>query len=485
MIENLTIKNFSIIKDISITFDKGLNVIYGESGSGKSLILYALNSLLGDTCSSSIIREGEKKCIITSEINNKSLQRIITENKSLSSVDGENTLLKNIKIFRDKNIQFHFQGSQQSLYESGFVLQFIDSFIKDDSIIEKIKFYYNEYLKHKENYENLIAYNNESESKIEFYKFQLKDIEEINLKKDEDTKLENDILNYNSFSKQLSIQEYCKTEIQKIIKSCNDLSNQLDNKYDYEFENLLSFISDLEIKIDNNINELNQISEMSIDQLNQRLYDIQKLKKRLSKKTIEEINSYKEFVLDEIKKFENKEDLLKDYKNSYELSEKEYLLFCSKLTDKRNDICESVKQLLYDVLINKLKFDFVEINIDINKLERYTDKGIDNIQICISFNKGFSALPIKDVISGGEASRLSLAFKLLNNDSKILILDEIETGLSGNTLLELSNTLKEISGKSQIICVTHSKEIIDNADNKIEVYKIQTQDKVQTEIKHI
>jgi DNA repair protein RecN (Recombination protein N) len=78
MIENLKIKNFSIIKDIDIRFDKGLNVIYGESGSGKSLILYALNSLLGDTCSSSIIREGENKCIITSDINNKSLQRIIT-----------------------------------------------------------------------------------------------------------------------------------------------------------------------------------------------------------------------------------------------------------------------------------------------------------------------------------------------------------------------------------------------------------------------
>ena len=174
MIENLKIKNFSIIKDIDVKFDKGLNVIYGESGSGKSLILYALNSLLGDTCSSSIIREGENKCIITSDINNKSLQRIITENKSLSSIDGENTLLKNIKVFRDQNIQFHFQGSQQSLYQAGFVLQFIDSFIKDNDIINEVKLNYNEFLKNKESYENLINYNNESESKIEFYKFQLK-----------------------------------------------------------------------------------------------------------------------------------------------------------------------------------------------------------------------------------------------------------------------------------------------------------------------
>jgi DNA repair protein RecN (Recombination protein N) len=482
MIENLKIKNFSIIKDIDVKFDKGLNVIYGESGSGKSLILYALNSLLGDTCSSSIIREGENKCIITSDINNKSLQRIITENKSLSSIDGENTLLKNIKVFRDQNIQFHFQGSQQSLYQAGFVLQFIDSFIKDNDIINEVKLNYNEYLKNKESYENLINYNNESESKIEFYKFQLKEIEEINIKENEDIELENSISNYNNIHKQLSTQENCKDEIQRIIMSCNNLSKQLDDKYVYEFENFLSFINELQIQNDNKINELNHISEMSIDQLNQRLYDIQKIKKKLSKKTIQEINSYREFILDEIKKFENKEDLLNDYKNKYELSEKEYLISCNKLSDTRKKISGSVHLWLYTVLLNQLKFDYVEINIDINKLDKYTDKGIDDIQICISFNKGFSPLPIKDILSGGEASRLSLAFKLLNNDSKILILDEIETGLSGNTLLELSNTLKEISSKCQVICVSHSKEIIDYADNKIKVFKAEIQDKAETKI---
>ena len=187
--------------------------------------------------------------------------------------------------------------------------------------------------------------------------------------------------------------------------------------------------------------------------------------------------------MDEIRKFENKEDLLNDYKNKYDLSEKEYLISCNKLSDTRKKISGSVHVWLYQVLIEELKFDYVEINININKLDKYTDKGIDDIQICISFNKGFSPLPIKDIISGGEASRLSLAFKLLNNDSKILILDEIETGLSGNTLLELSNTLKKISSKCQIICVTHSKEIIENANNKIEVFKTVREEKVQSEIR--
>jgi DNA repair protein RecN (Recombination protein N) len=125
----------------------------------------------------------------------------------------------------------------------------------------------------------------------------------------------------------------------------------------------------------------------------------------------------------------------------------------------------------------------VEIDIKVKQTDKFTHKGLDDIDILISFNKGFSPLSIRDIISGGEASRLSLAFKLLKNDGKILVLDEIETGLSGNTLLELSNALKKISNECQVICVTHSQEIINNATNKIEVYKTETESKAETKIK--
>lgn len=482
MIENLSIKNFSIIRDIEINFTHGLNVIHGESGSGKSLILYALNSLLGEPCSSSVIREGEKKSIITSLISNKYFQRIITENKSISSIDGENTTLKNIKIFREENVQFHFQGSQENLYNSDYIINFIDSFISYD-ILNELSISYDNYIFSKNEYELFIKNNEVIENKIEFYKFQLKDIEEINLQLNEDIKLENDILNYHNFSKQLSIQDNCKNEIQKIIQSCNDLSNQLNNEYDNEFENFLSFINDLEIKIDKNIKELNQISEMSINELNQRLYDIQKLKKRLSKKTIEEIFTYKDFLINEINNYENKDDYGKKLEETCLQNEKKYLDLCDTISGIRKNVSSNIKIQLLNILLNKLKFDYVDIDIQFNKLNKYTYKGLDDVDILISFNKGFTPMPIRNIISGGEASRLALSFKLLKNDNKVLVLDEIETGLSGNTLIELSNTLKEISVESQIICITHSKEIIDNADNKIEVYKSTTQDKVETKIK--
>lgn len=481
MIENLSIKNFSIIKDIEINFKNGLNAIHGESGSGKSLILYALNCVLGDSCSPSVIREGESKSIITCIINDKYFQRIITQNKSISSIDGENTTLKNIKVLRDTNVQFHLQGSQENLYSYDYIINFIDSFISKDTLKE-LNLLYDTYISSKNEYELFLQNNEDIGNKIEFYKFQLKDIEEIDLKKDEDTKLEYDINNYNNLSKKLAIEEYCKNEIQKIIKSCNDLSKQL-NEYDYEFETFLSFINDLEIKIDNNIDQLNQISELSIDDLNQRLYDIQKLKKRLSKKTIEDIFTYKSYIINEINNYENKDEHIKHLQEVCLQNENKYLELCNTISDMRKEVCENIKNQLLKILITKLKFDYVDIDIRLNKLDKYTYKGLDHIDILISFNKGFSCMPIREIISGGEASRLSLAFKLLKNDNKILILDEIETGLSSNTLLELSNTLKEISLESQIICITHSKEIINNADNKIEVYKTETQNKTETKIK--
>ena len=490
MIESISIKNFSIIRDIEINFESGLNVIYGESGSGKSLILYAISIIFGDSFNGSLIREGEKKSILTCYTDTNSYQRVGSKLNTVSNIDGVNVPLKTIKGLRDDILQIHSQGEQEELYSKAFQLNYIDGFLKDDTKKLVFETYerYNKALDELESFKD--KYDKESKQQ-DYYLYQIEEIDKVKpFQEDEEETLEEEINKQILLDKNKETLSAFKDKLDLIIKAYNSLDSywvklkDLSEFKDLTLESLLdeSLIKDLLYKSDLVLSESN--SEANQDDLNNRIYALQKLKKKMGCKTLREVIELETKILSEINHIENYPEILEVKTREVESLEKEYFKFCEILSKEREFVYKEqvVPELIKNLTL--LGFDYIDLDVDHSKKSAISPNGLDDIEFKISFNKGFSTNPIRKIVSGGEASRISLALKLLKNDGRTLILDEIETGLSGETLRKLAHSLKTVSQDSQIICISHSEEIIGYADKKIKIYKEENtqENRIETKV---
>jgi DNA repair protein RecN (Recombination protein N) len=320
--------------------------------------------------------------------------------------------------------------------------------------------------------------------------YQLEEIDKVKpFQEDEEELLETEINNQILLEKSQESLNLVKDRLEAIINNYQSLEAYLERIKDLsELKNINTdtlidetSIKDLLYKIDNILSE--SVSEVTQDDLNNRIYVIQKLKKKLGCKTLKEVIELEVKILSEINHIENYPEKLEEMTKLVQFLEKEYFNFCEILSKEREYV---YKELIIPELINNLRllgFDYIDLDVEHNKKSQFSPNGLDDIEFKISFNKGFSTNPIRKIVSGGEASRISLAMKLLKNDGRTLILDEIETGLSGETLKKLANSLKRVSQDSQIICISHSEEIIEYADKKIKIYKEENQEENRIETK--
>lgn len=491
MLESISIKNFSIIKDIEIDFHPGLNVIYGESGSGKSLILYAISVIFGESFNSSLIREGETRSILTCNTTENSYQRVGSKNNNLSSIDGINVPLKLIKVVKDNILQIHSQGDQEELYSKGFQLNYIDEFINTDlkSLVSE------SYESYKSTLDDMSLFKEfyiKESKQQEFYKYQL---EEINkLKPFSET--EEDVLNEtlkDIILKEKNIEnlKVFKDYLNSVSNSYLNLRSLWDKIKDIpDFKNISLDLDDYVFKtLSYTIDSLLDSKDDSFDSdsINNRIYGLQKLRKKLGCSSLKEVIELENKISMEINNIENYPELLEEKKKQLDALEKSYIYNSDILSNERKRICEEIISPILIQNLTFLGFDHVELNVKYSKKSQYSSNGLDDIEFEISFNKGFSPSPIRKIVSGGEASRISLALKILKNDGKTLILDEIETGLSGETLKKLAESLKRVSKDSQIICISHSEDIIGYADRKIKVFKEENkqESKIETKVYQI
>ena len=490
MIESISIKNFSIIRDVEINFEPGLNVIYGESGSGKSLILYAISIIFGESFINSLIREGEKKSILTCYTDSNSYQRIGSRLNTVSNIDGVNVPVKTIKSIRDDILQIHSQGEQEELYSKAFQLNYIDGFIKSEvkTLVSDV------YAKYQKAIQDLELFKDkyEKESKQQdYYIYQLEEIEKVKpFQEDEEESLEAEINKQILLDRNKETLNTLKDKLDSISSLYSSLSSywdkvkEMDSFKGLSLDSLIDdgLINELLYKIDAILFE--STSDISQDDLNNRIYLFQKLKKKLGCKTLKEVTELEIRILSEINHIENYPEILEEMTREVQSLEKEYFNFCEILSKEREYI---YKEVIIPELINNLTllgFDHIDLDVEHTKKTQVGPNGLDDIEFKISFNKGFSTNPIRKIVSGGEASRISLALKLLKNDGRTLILDEIETGLSGETLRKLAQSLKRVSQDSQIICISHSEEIIEYADKKIKIYKEENyqENRIETKV---
>ena len=523
MIEKLIVKNFVIIEDITIDFSEGMTVITGETGAGKSLIIDTINLLLGERADNDMIRDGKDSASIIGIFSNSDkivsllekydikkkdnleIERIISNSKNQIKINGVSVTLQLLKSFSKLLADIHIQNDTMRLFNPDNYLDLVDP--KNDNKFDNLLNAYTKALYDYNNsmkvYETVLKGQKETLEKLEFLEYEHQELDALDLYPNIDKELEDEISKLENFDKissnlnqaynNLESNEFSPLDlIYDAAKSLDKISNY-DEKYALFKEKLMDtyyISSEIKDEISREINSLDY-DEEELNMKQERLNDINKAKEKY-KKSVEELIEYNKKISLDIEMVNNYDELLKEKKeeviNSHKILEKSALAlheYRLKLAKKMED---SIIKELRDLDLNNTYFKIIINNFDtsdpFNKLS-YTDKGVDSADFMVSFNKGESLKSLHKVASGGEASRIMLAFKSFfaeKTDVGVMIFDEIDTGVSGITAKKIADKMYEISKKLQVICITHLPQVAARGEHHKFIYKEEINDRTYTKV---
>ena len=507
MISTLHIKNIGIIDEIMIDFSKGFNILTGETGAGKTLIIGALGIVAGGRFSKEMIRKGENHSFVEVSIylpnhpkavdGNIIISREIFENgRNTCKINGRLVTVNELKEFMNNIINIHGQNDNQNLLNKENHIKYLDKFLGKEFLSKKNEYteLYNKYVdinrKLKENYGD----EKEKQRKLDLLNYQVNEIKNASLKINEDEELEeqrNLIINAEKISKSLNeadmqINENALNSISIAIKNLEKIED-INIKYQKTLSSLKSNYYDLqEIAIDlNHYNSDTSFEEEERDELENRIDEINDLKRKYGN-TIEEILNYKNEVEEEIDKIENLEEKNKELKTELTKITVELEKRAIELHETRQkygiELENKINKELADLEMPNAKFKINIENTNFNK------DGTDEIEFMITTNKGEDFKPLIKTASGGEMSRIMLAIKTVLSDVDevpILIFDEIDTGISGKAGNAVGEKLKTISKNHQVIIVTHLASIAAKGDSNYYIYKEVEGDNTKTRIKNL
>lgn len=505
MIERISIKDFAIIENTEIEFTDGLSVITGETGSGKSIVVTAISLALGSRADSSYVRHGADKAIVelAGELNGDEIvisREVSSSGKNLCRLKGRMVTLSELSETCSLLADIHGQYDNQSLLDPGTHLSILDDYRRDKILPIKIKFKaaYDTYIKKKTDLDFLLSMQEENQRKLDFYRYEIKEIDDAKLRpgeyeelKDRFSLLQNsekifasanlayEYLNggSDSYTSQGSYNliSSATEELKKISEFSSDLQN-MENELDDIYYRLEDIISDLR-----NICESMNFSPDELDQNISRIALIDSLIKKYSlyfdpeddSDSVSKILSYRNSIFSSLSKIENfdreKDILLKEL----EISKNNMLDLGNELTAARQVSAEELENKIMSQL-KDLNFEDAELKISFTELSAPTSEGLDSVEILISTNKGEPLKSLVKTASGGEISRIMLAIKSIVasfDNIPTLIFDEIDQGISGKTAAVVGKKLREIAKHHQVICITHLPQIAAKSDTGYRIYK--------------
>lgn len=507
MIANLHIKNIGIIEDLNIDLNKGLNVLTGETGAGKTLIIDSLQIISGGRFSKEMIRRGENNSFVElcmylpnsekAEDGNIIVSREInTSGKNMCKINGRMATVNELKEFMSEFIDIHGQNDNQHLLDNKKQLGYLDGYAGDEIKELKQKYYeaYIQYGKIKKELKDNFGDDKEKQRKIDLLQYQIKEIEEADLKIGEEATLEEQrkiIVNSEKIAENLQnanslIEDGGIDNISMAIRALEKIEN-IDEKYGTVATNLKNLYYELqEISRDiSSYKDDTDFNEEERENIEERLEQIRFLKRKYGN-TIEEILEYKKEIKEELNKIENLEEYINELKVQKEKIENEL----EKLAKKINEIrCISAKKLSEQ--INKelvdLEMKNAKINIKVNyKDEEYFTTGKDEVKFYIATNVGEEEKELAKIASGGEISRIMLAIEKViaeYDNTPVLVFDEIDTGISGKAANSVAQKLKAISKTHQVLCISHLPNIVAKADSNYFISKNIFENRTKTQIK--
>lgn len=498
MLVHLHVKNLALIQEVQADFGPGLNILTGETGAGKSILMGSVNLALGQKMSRGMIREGApyalvelvfqvdscteeklKELDVFPEEGQVIITRKLMENRSISKVNGEASTAGNIKKIAALLLDIHGQHEHQSLLYPEKQMEILDEF-GGGEILEKkegVKGFYIEYSRLKKELESYQIDEEQRRREMGFLEYEIQEISQAQLKPGEDQELETvyrKLANGKKITEGLgSVYQITGYEGEGMGAQMGRAMQKISQirEYDSELENIYSSMEDM----DSLLNDLNRelssylsefvFSDEEFQETENRLDLINHLKSKYGH-TIEEILSYQGEKEKELERLENFQARKKDLERR--LEEQEMLLkkASQELTSCRKDWASMLEEKIIQSL-QDLNFLNVEFHISFREKESYTAQGKDSITFMISTNPGEPVLPLQQVVSGGELSRIMLAIKTLLADkdqTETLIFDEIDTGISGRTAQKVAEKMKVIGENHQVLCITHLPQIASQAD---------------------
>ena len=514
MINTLLIKNFALIKSLEVDFEKGFTVVSGETGSGKSIMLDAISLLMGKRSDRGSLYDKEKKCILEIEIelsddkeiyfqknnldfDNKTIIRreISYSGKSRSFINDTPVSLSVLNDVVSSTIEIYSQNQSISLKSEEKQLELLDNLADSKGLIQNYKVVYNKYNKLKNEIENIKKGNKLSDAELEFLNFQIEELFQSKLKEGEKEELESQFIvleNSSNIIEKLSESFQLLSEENGVNTKVSQIENELQKLSDLSerLNDLVERVSSVRIELSDIESEMNILSE-SVDNnpeslmiVSNRLDHLNSLLVKHRKSTVYELILLLEEMNLKVQSSSDFEKIIDKKNKELKLCEKELQIHSDVLTKNRKSVASSFKSNV-EFHLQKLGIKSPVFNVEITELSSFTSLGKDKIQFLFSANKGNEPLEIHKVASGGELSRLMLCFSYLLsefNNLSSLIFDEIDTGVSGEIADLMSEMMKSMSEKRQVLSVTHLPQIASKADFHFRVFKSESNDRTTSEI---
>lgn len=527
MLEFLHLENVAVAKDIDIHIGEGFNVLTGETGAGKSIIIDSISLLTGTKASKEIVRHGEERAVISalfSNVNQKvydlcdeygipydkddlfSITRtIFSDGKGIIKINSKAVSLMQLKLIGSSLINIHGQNDNFTFMNKANHIYMLDEYIGIDDLLIDYEKEYKELQSIKNNITSLFEQLKQKNLMIDALRFQIKEIESAKLKDDEEeekliekrNKLKSSELILKSTN--IAYKALYKSEsgisatflIDKAIESLKKIE-----QFDSEITELIDKLLNTQSEIEDVAERVKEISEIDVDNptkqldaIEERLSLIQRLKNKYAP-TVKEILVIKQEAENKLDEFENGEIKLDKLKEEYKIAYQKCCAIADKIHQKRTSgavlLSESVKNSLMFLDMPKVQFEIkVEKNIKNEKVVLST-LGYDDVEFTIATNVGEKLTSMDKIASGGELSRIMLALKSAINDKngpQTAVFDEIDTGLSGSTSQKIGYKLVKISEYTQVVCVTHSAQIAAFANNHYLIKKIENDGRAETRIK--
>lgn len=513
MLLELHVRNLALIERADVEFGEGLNILTGETGAGKSIIIGSVTMALGGKASRDSIRHGadfayielvfsvsgEEKLSALRELEVTPdenglviISRKLTASRSISRINHETVTAARLRQITGLLLDIHGQHEHQSLLYQSKHLEILDAYVKAKTQPAKQKIA-EQFRAYRALKERLEGFDLDTEARIreaDFLRFEIQEITEAELREGEEEELAQ---SYRRFANAQRIAECLQTahsalEGDWVTRAIREVDQAAE--YDEELEGIRDQLYDAEAILGDAERELSAyMDSMEFDQetflrIEERLNTIRGLQAKYGS-TIEAIMKHleeKEKRLEELEDYDSCRERIKK-----ELADCEDRLegLCADLSDIRKkasgELVEKIKKGLID-----LNFLDVEFDMEFEKMDHFTAGGYDEVQFIISTNPGQPMRPLKDVASGGELSRIMLAIKTVladSDDIPTLIFDEIDTGISGRTAQKVSEKLAYIAGSHQVICITHLPQIAAMADSHFEIAKSASQGSTATTIR--
>lgn len=519
MLVHLHVKNLALIEDIEVEFGPGLNILTGETGAGKSILLGSMQLILGSRIAKDMIREGASYALvellfqvenpraeealgklgIELEEGQVLLTRKILDGRSINKINGETCTVGQMKAVASCLLDIHGQHEHQSLLYQDKQLEILDAYGKDEiyPVKEKVNRAYRTYRDSLKKLKSLDMDEEQRNRERAFLEFEIKEIESANLNPGEDEELEKLYRKLDNGKKILETLQEVRDltgndSVQGAGEAVGNAVKELMRvtEYDSQLESMSSALQE----IDGLLNDFNRELSSYVDELNfdgetfyeteRRLDLINNLKAKYGQ-SIEAIHTYCGNQKQKLEDLDRYEENFRRAKAEVEKSRAQLEI----VSDKLSVIRKKYSQMLTDKIIEGLKdlnFLDVQFHIDFQRKKEYTDNGFDDIEYEISTNPGESVKPLGRIVSGGELSRIMLAIKAILADRdqiETLIFDEIDTGISGRTAQKVSEKLALIGRSRQVICITHLAQLASMADSHYCIEKRAVDGSTQTGIR--